>query len=229
MDTSYEEQLAFIRALQRAVLKSVPHKSPLPDCRPREPKDVYENRGKYGACCERSRLIEKTLRSCGYTTRHIFVYSKRGIRKRHPPSWKWWYLWQSNIDRHSVSEVHTNKGWLVVDSNSCWLSLDKQDKPYSMKDMQSSEQISWKDQMDSEPGWDDLKKICDGTFYFHYGIYCRTGRLYPPFWFRFRICRTKIVVPSPDMDIREFLQNFYCPNLPRIARCHLSGVKAGTE
>jgi len=178
----YEDEVAFIRAVQRAILQFVPYeenKGPLPYGEPREPKDIYKHKDKYGACCDRSRLIEKILRKHGFTTRHVFIISTEDtgcilgalLPKALLPK----------VDMHSVSEVLTKKGWLVVDSNSDWMPLDKKNHPHSMKSIRYEKQILWKKWQ--KPMCLDMKAICEGPFTFFYGLYSRRGWLYPPFFY----------------------------------------------
>jgi len=206
---TYEDQVGFIRAVQHAVLHSVPHKRPLPYGKPREPKDIYEAKGQYGACCDKSRLIEKILRRHGLKTRHVFMCSIKGFGCK----LKTWL--SKDVVNHAVSEVLTKKGWLVVDSEVEWVSLDKQNRPYSMKKIRCEKRISWKKPMCS---CSEMKKICDKPLTFLYGLYSRSGRLYPPFWFCFPLTSTdteiKFCFPFPDINCDEFLYN--CPRLKKV-------------
>ena len=203
----FEDQVAFIRAVQRAILHLVPKNRPLPYGKPREPKDIYTHKGKYGACCDRSRLIEKILRIHGLKTRHVFMCSIKSF------GCKLKALLSTGVENHAVSEALTKKGWLVVDSNTEWVSLDKQNRPYSMKKIRCVKRISWEKPMGSE-----MKKICEGPFNFLYGLYSRCGRLYPPFWFRYPLTSTdtkiKFCFPFPDINWCEFRYNYndcLCP------------------
>lgn len=208
---AYEDEVAFIRAVQDAVLNLVPNKSPLPYFKPREPKDIYQTKGEYGACCDRSRLIEKILRKHRFKIRHVFIYSKNSFGgKLLLFFWKYLCFFCSHVKTHAVSEVLTKEGWLVIDSNANWVSLDKQNKPHPMKDIECGRQIFWKEPMCSQPNCSDMKDICEGSFAFLYGVYSRRGRLYPPFIFCFlkhgiRFCT------FPDVSFYELLYNFPSP------------------
>lgn len=173
---TYEDEVEFIRAVQNTVLNLVPNKNPLPYFRPREPKDIYKAKGKYGACCDRSRLIEKILRKHRFKTRHVFIF--KCSRER---------------ESHAVSEICTKNGWLVVDSNSNWVSLDENNNPHSMKHIIYGSQIMWEKPMCSQIGRSDMKDFCEGSSYFFYGVYSFSGKLYPPFIYRW-----------PNINLREF-------------------------
>jgi len=208
---TYEDEVEFIRAVQNAVLNLVPNKSPLPYFKPREPKDIYKAKGEYGACCDRSRLIEKILRKHRFKTRHVFIYSKNSFGGK-PLSffWKCLCFFCAHVKTHSVSEVLTKEGWLVIDSNSNWVSLDKQNYPHSMKDIECGKQIFWKEPMCSQANCSDMKDICEGFFTFLYGVYSRRGRLYPPFIFCFPKHDIKFCI-FPDVNCCELLYNFPFP------------------
>lgn len=196
----YEDQLVFIRAVQRAILNSVPHGNGLPYGKPREPRDIYEAiaKNQTGACFDRSRLIEKTLRMHGFETRHVFMCSTKSVECKLK-------AWLSlKVDSHAVSEVLTKEGWLVVDSNADWMSLNKQNHPYSMKSIQRERHILWE-----KPMCSDMKNLYEGSFTFLYGFYSRNGTLYPPFLFCIRRHnRIKCCFPLPDINLCEFLYNF---------------------
>jgi len=208
---TYEDEVGFIRAVQRAVLHSVPHGKHLTYGKPREPRDIYEAiaKGQSGACCDRSRLIEKILGRHGFKTRHVFMYSKNSFGGK-LLSWFWKCLcfFCEHVKTHAVSEVLTKEGWLVIDSNANWVSLDKQNNPHSMKDIECGRQILWKEPMCSQPKCSDMKDICEGSFTFLYGVYSRCGKLYPPFIFCFPKHDIKLCFPFPDMNCCEFLFNF---------------------
>ncbi len=171
INPGYEDELKFIEAVQHAVLTYVPYerkKRPLPYGKPREPRDIYEFKGKRGQCCDRSRLLEKIFRLNNFGTRHIFLYyggALKGLFK--------------NKNNHALSEVETKKGWLVVDSNTRWLSLDIDKRSIPIKNIRSENIIHWKECM---PMRSDIKEQCEKSFNFLYGLYCRSGKQYPPFW-----------------------------------------------
>jgi len=202
---TYQDEVQFIRDVQHEVLKSVPLGNPLPYGKPREPRNICEAiaKSQSGACCDRSRLIEKILRMHCFKTRHVYMCSIKdaGCKLK---------VWLScNIEQHAVSEVLTKKGWLVVDSNAEWMSLDKQNQPYSIKSIQCERHILWEKPMRS-----DMKKICKKSFTFLYGLYSRSGKLYPPFLFCFPSncphTQIKFCFPFPDINWRELLYNLKC-------------------
>jgi len=171
--------------VQQAVLRIAPLDEGIPTNLPREPKDVFE--AHRGLCYDRSRVIEKILRSAGLRTRHIALYAippgdsaLRALLTKGTPS-------------HAVTEVWTEQGWLVVDSNAPWLSLDRSDRPVPMAVMHSAAtgqtHVAWR-----TPPPND---IYAHPFTFVYGLYSRNGRLYPPY------------DAIPDVEYGELMDNIY--------------------
>lgn len=186
---TYEEELKFIHAVQEAVLKTISGWTGIPLNQSREPRAVYEQR--LGLCYDRSRLKEKIYRLSGFPVRHVALYST--IREKY----KWMALLKSEFSGHSISEIKTRKGWLVVDSNVVWISLDEKNRPVSLKEMQADflhRKIKW-----SPYYLQFIQDIYKEEFVYVYGLYSRHGRFYPPF--------NRI----PDISWGEFLQNI--PNI----------------
>lgn len=179
----YKEEIHVIAEVQRAVLRCMPGNIGIPFNTPREPKDGYV--AKSGLCYDRSRVIEKILRHLNFQTRHIAIYS---TEKTHS---SFLSLITPGVSSHAVTEVLTTKGWLVVDSNDPWVSLDTQENPVPMEQIQSDagrSTISWFQPFPSG--------IYKKPFTFVYGLYSRHGRFYPPYDF------------IPDMNYKELMQNF---------------------
>jgi hypothetical protein len=182
---TYQNEVDTIILIQNSVLTKISHKIALPFGTTREPKDVFI--AKAGGCYDRSRVIEKILRYLGFKTRHIAMYStiktgsaiKSLTTKRNPS--------------HAITEVLTKKGWLVVDSNSRWISTDSKNYPVSLSKIQlyaeGSASISW----NQKPPY----KIYENPFTFVYGLYSRHGRFYPPYNF------------IPDINYKELTYNIF--------------------
>jgi len=183
-EPTYAQELEFVLAVQRSVLRIAPKNKGIPFGREREPKDLYLSGT--GLCYDRSRAIEKVLMHSGFRTRHVAVYSKKSAGSLLG------LLKPRRIDSHSVTEVLTRKGWLLVDSNVAWVSTDGAQNPVSVKKMQASAErgdaVAW--------GMGPAPKIFRGPFHFVYGLYSRHGRFYPPYDF------------LPDLHYGEFLRNF---------------------
>jgi hypothetical protein len=179
---SYEKENKFIIEVQNAVLRLAPDNLGIPYNAQREPRDVYF--AKSGLCYDRSRVIEKILRYSGFQTRHIAIYSTEQTHSSFQS------LITPGISSHAVTEVLTKKGWLVVDSNDFWVSLDGQGNPVSIEQIQSDvghRNISWAKLFPSG--------IYKKSFTFVYGLYSRHGRFYPPYNF------------IPDVNYKELIQN----------------------
>jgi glycosyltransferase involved in cell wall biosynthesis len=183
----YEEQLALISSVQKAVIDHTPVLSGIAMDRPREPKDVYlAGRGK---CYDRSRAIEKALRFYGFETRHVAIYSTKKTGSAAQA------LLASGGPSHAATEVRTSRGWLIVDSILPWISLDRRRNPVSMATLQAAgaEAISWEDDVVLH---DELiMYVYREPFTYVYGLYSRHGRFFPPYNF------------IPDVNYPELGQN----------------------
>ena len=182
---SFQQEIAFIVAVQKAILSITEKGECLSKGRPREPKDVYLAR--CGESYDRSRVIEKTLRGAKFKTRHIMMFSLLPERSKIRS------LFSPFVLSHSVTEVRTIKGWLVIDPDDPWFSLNEREEPVSLKSIQrdvargyiSSEQVVL-------PG---IPVMYRKPFIFVYGLYSRHGKFYPPYNF------------LPDINWSEFLYN----------------------
>ncbi|MBN2105968.1 MAG: hypothetical protein JW832_00970 [Deltaproteobacteria bacterium] len=182
---TYTEELNFIISVQRSVLKVAAKNQGLPFDQQREPMDLYI--AKTGLCYDRSRAIEKILIYAGFKTRHVSVYAKKAAESSLEA------LATPDIESHSITEVLTQNGWLVVDSNTSWISTDKDRNPVSLKDLQAAANKSLPVQWSMQPA----PKIFRGPFIIVYGLYSRHGRFYPPYNF------------IPDIHYGEFLENLW--------------------
>lgn len=179
----YEDERRFIIKVQKTVLRIAHNSNGIPFNMQREPKNIFL--AKSGLCYDRSRVIEKILRYSDFQTRHISIYSTKETSSALKS------LITPHVSSHAVTEVLTSRGWLVVDSNDPWVSLDEQGNPISINQIQSdvgTESISWKD--------DKFSSIYKVPFTFVYGLYSRHGRFYPPYNF------------IPDINYRELIHNF---------------------
>ncbi len=173
---SYMEQIEFVAEVQSSVLAAAPTNKKIPYGSSREPRDLYLAR--HGLCFDRSWVIEKILISNGFQVRHVSVYSADGLRV------PWLVLAVPGIPSHALSEVSTSKGWLLVDSNRLWLSIDHNLDPISVSTIQilGARNILWGDSRAPSPD-----PIFQSPFVHVYGLYSRHGRFFSPY------------VPVPDV------------------------------
>jgi hypothetical protein len=185
---TYADQIDFVTRAQQAVLRLAPLDEGLPANSPREPKEVFE--AHRGLCYDRSRVIEKILRYSGLTTRHVALYAVPEAGSALGA------LLTPGSPSHATTEVLTPEGWLVVDSNAPWLSLDRSGRPVSIAAMQAaasgSAQIAWR----TPPP----NGLYVHPFTFVYGLYSRNGRFYPPY------------DSIPDVQYGELMDNVYDPS-----------------
>jgi hypothetical protein len=177
---NFENQIRFINTVNRIVINTIePSSFGIPLGQKREPKNIIEN--KYGQCFDRSRLIEKILIHYGFKTRHLSIY-KRDNRTSAIKT-----IFTPQSPSHATSEVKTLKGWLIIDSNSNWISLSKEKVPLAFKDL-SDKKLFF-------PIDDSLVPYYHNENIGIYGLYSRHGLFYPPF--------NKI----PDFNFRELFYN----------------------
>jgi hypothetical protein len=183
----FDSQLRFITAVQAAVLRLAPEQDGIPSGHPRELKDLFAARR--GLCYDRSRAIEKTLGRFGLHVRHIALYSSR--------DWlpDFLAILNPSAASHALTEVMTDKGWLIVGSNTPWLSLDSDGNPLSMADLSAHlRRIRYS-------RWEEMEgklqnPIFRTHFGYYYGVYSRHGKFFPPY------------NGIPDVHWGQFLQNF---------------------
>ena len=179
----YQDEIDFIVRVQRAVLRIAPRNVGLPYDATREPGDLL--RAGHGLCYDRSRAIEKILRYAGFEVRHISLYSTRDSGSALAA------LATAGTPSHAVSEVRTREGWLVLDSDDPWVSLDASNGPVAMQTMKAAASGA------VHPQW--KTPVPNGIylrpFTFVYGLYSRHGRFYPPYDF------------IPDVNYTELVQN----------------------
>jgi hypothetical protein len=164
---SFEAEVQTIVQVQAAVLAAAPENRGIPLGSKREPRDLFEH--KYGLCYDRSRVIEKILSWLRFKTRHVSIYATTG-RPRIVA------LLTPQGASHAVSEVQTQKGWMVVDSNVRWIGLDVKRSPVSLNDLQHSALRTW-----AHEASDPIDEILTKPFIQIRGLYSRHGQFYPPF------------------------------------------------
>ena len=181
-EMSFEEQISFIDKAVDNLHYNMQLGVPISFNKNREPQNLFENKG--GLCYDFSRSLEKLFLAAGFKTRHVAVYVDQGGSL--PASL------QTNSLSHSLTEVKTAKGWMIVDSNYSFYALDENGNVYSYEALSALEDM---------PNWNkELPEHYD-TFYNNnissvYGLYSRHGKFYKPY------------TPIPDYNLRELLYNF---------------------
>lgn len=180
---TFQDEVSFIKAVQNSVLKNSYKSIDIPKYSTREPKDVFIL--KTGQCFDRSRVIEKILRFSGFKTRHVSMYSKVKVASSIN------ILLTPGVESHAITEVLTLKGWLIVEPNERWISVDEKYNILSIYDifsqLEKNNKIKWK----NEP-----PLIYNKQFTYVYGLYSRHGQFYPPYNF------------IPDIEWNELMYNF---------------------
>jgi hypothetical protein len=165
---TFEEEIFLIKKIQKMVLQLTPVGDPIPDYEPREPKDLLKK--KSGLCYDRSRTYDKVFKFLGFETRHVYIlYPEHPVTKNVLPYWKAFFT--PGTDSHAVTEVKTVKGWILVDSNSDWISITKNGLPINSDHIKTfSNEFS------------EVPKYFDRHFLAIRGLYSRRGQLYRPYF-----------------------------------------------
>lgn len=157
---SYAEELQRIGTIQQRVLRAVRVSNATPPPGHAVEPDELLRRGQ-GACYEISRALEKAFALNGLLSRRVFHLYRQdrsflsALTTRGHPS-------------HATVEVHTRRGWLLVDSIVPWLALDKRGNPVPASGI-------WNhlDRFDSMPP----EHLVLSSWALR-GLYSRNGRLY---------------------------------------------------
>lgn len=185
---SFEEQIRLIEHAQQAVHQRTTGWDGIPEGQPREPKQLYL--GRTGMCYDRSRVLEKIFTYLGFPNRHLAMF------EREPNVHAYTTILLHHVSSHAISEVKTKKGWLMVDSNTLWLSLNDDYQPVSMPQLQQrykhGETIHW-----ANPIVTEFDNFYNSRCIALYGLYSRHGRFYPPY-----------ISGVPDYRVRGLLYNF---------------------
>ena len=179
---TFEEQILFVDNIVNTLHDNYFVGTPIAYNSSREPAKFILNGG--GLCYDFSRTIEKYLMYNGFQTRHVAVYLEHG------GFWK--TISMKGVYSHSLTEVKTSKGWMIVDSNLKFYALDDMNKIYSYKDLvKQKESPKWK--LSLEEG---IRPFYSPNIEYVYGLYSRHGGFYKPYNF------------IPDYNVSELFYNF---------------------
>lgn len=180
---TFDAQVETVLAVQDAVLSTAPKNEGLPLGAPRELKDLFE--AKRGLCFDRSRAIEKILTHLGFEVRHAAIYATDDTGRIRA-------LFTPRTPSHAVTEVNTDRGWLVIDSNRRWIGLTADGDPIDLASLRkTAPDVTW-----DRRAKDAMSPILTGPFTYVLGLYSRHGRFYPPY------------SPVPDLDWSQLHYNF---------------------
>lgn len=176
---SFDEEIEIIRAVQYMVLLKAPVGAPIPEQSEREPEDLFKQQS--GLCYDRSRTYDKVFSWLGFESRHVYI-----LYPEHPSSGARLSLWQAFFTRgtnsHAVTEVKTSRGWVLVDSNSAWISVARDGSPVGVDRLH--------EQAARLPG---IPAYFDRPYWAVRGLYSRRGQFYRPY------------VPYPQLNWTDFM------------------------
>jgi hypothetical protein len=175
----YESELQVISKINNHILQLYPVGEGIPLGTSREPIDL-DTHGT-GLCYDRSRTLYKAYRWAGFEVRQTFLmypYDESG-NKINPI----FAFFSKETTSHAVVEILTKKGWLVVDTNTPWISNSVDNIPISASEIRMQ-----KDRFKDVP-WN-----YDRDFVSIRGLLSRNGHMYPPY------------ISLPDLNWREFIK-----------------------
>jgi hypothetical protein len=179
---NFEQQIQWIHKAVFNLHQDFALLQPIAYNKAREPLNLYANGG--GFCYDFSRTLEKHFMNNGFQTRHVAVY----LRKDN----FWNTILSPGVFSHSLTEVKTKNGWLIIDSNLPFYAMDINATIYSFEDlMLNSSEIQWELPLNAE-----LKPFYSSEIVKIYGLYSRHGKFYKPYNF------------LPDYNFRELFYNF---------------------
>ncbi len=176
---SFDEQIALIERVQRQVIRMAPAGDPIPEYQNREPEDLFLKRS--GLCYDRSRTFDKLFNWLGFESRHVYIlYPEHPRTKEVLPYWMAFFV--RGTKSHAVTEIKTKKGWMLVDSNSPWISLTKKGEPVNSDDIPARARE-----------FSQIPDYFDRPYMAIRGLYSRHGNFYRPH------------IPSPELNWADFL------------------------
>lgn len=175
----YDDQIKLIQLLQNEVMNKTPGSTPIPEYESREPEDLFLK--KSGLCYDRSRTLDKLFAWYGFESRHIYILYAQNPRTGEDVSFGR-ALFTRATDSHAVTEVKTNKGWIVVDSLQPWISLTADGTPVDADHIY--EQAS---------KFSTLPDAFNKPYWAIRGMYSRRGHFYRPY------------IPYPELNLNDFI------------------------
>lgn len=164
---SFEDEIRVIRWAQAQVFKAAPGNDPIPEYAEREPMDLLKARS--GLCYDRARTLDKALTWLGFEARHVYILFAEP--QSGTSAWSFIRHALSRSSSHAVTEVKTSRGWLLVDSNTPWISLDNQSFPVAAADVHEK-----RSHFQAPPEYTQT------PFWAIRGMYSRRGQFFRPYF-----------------------------------------------
>lgn len=185
----FQSEYLFIEKLEHSVLNEICHKE---ISHSMFGNMSYYFKEKMGFCYDRAVLMEKVFLYYGFPFRHIFIYYP-SEKDKDPGLYD---FFRKSTESHAVLEVKTKNGWMLMDSNSDWIGLSKNGKPFTIKDLRADLYDNGKIDLKEEytngvPFWKEHPK-----FNYVYGFYSRNGSFFSPH------------IGLPEVNLRMLLYNF---------------------
>lgn len=127
-------------------------------------------KSKSSQCYHKARLVGAILSFEGFKVRNVYLILRPFYK------FKWLNLFLRNLQSHSLIEVNTKKGWVVVDPYLDWISLDSDGNPISIKLIREFGfgNFKWKHQVKPEG------LFVYNKFDYIFGLFSRHGQFFKP-------------------------------------------------
>lgn len=197
----FDAEFRFISALQDSMINGITHTFN-PYNILGSVKYYYDTRKGY--CYDRAALLEKTLRYCGFQTRHIFIYFDNTKNEL-----GFWDFIKKNSS-HAMMEVKTSRGWMAVGTNCNWLGLHEDGTLmdiFAMRKCIEQNCLQLRKKWNAGiPFWEEIHHR--GKFRIVYGLYSRHGQFLTSHPLETWMNKIKIRSPFPDYNLRELMYNY---------------------
>jgi Transglutaminase-like superfamily len=165
-ELTFNEEIALIQEYQKKILTAAPMGAPIPEYQDREPVNLLRQGS--GLCYDRSRALDKAYQWAGFKSRHVYILFLKDPQKGHRLS-PLQAIFTNGIASHAVTEVKTQRGWMLVDSNTTWISINKNNEP------EDADKLNEK-----FTAFESMPTYFSDEYIAIRGLYSRRGQFYKP-------------------------------------------------
>lgn len=180
----FTNQVKNIKKIVNLVINSTPQERSetiyIQNRQPRTAQNIVE--AKSTICYDRSWLIETLAEQQGYPARRVFLLANT------TSNFKPW-IFSRNVISHAMSEIHTEKGWVLVENQETWCGVINE-TAISVADIFRNKEILKQIPLKNK------NHILYKNFNYYRGLYSRHGQLFEPY------------VPFPEVRWKDLLWSF---------------------
>jgi len=180
----FTNQVKIIKKIINLVINSTPPEGSetiyIQNRQPRTAQNVVE--AKSTICYDRSWLIETLAEKQGYPARRVFLLANENSNSKP-------WIFSRNAISHAMSEIYTEKGWVLVENQEIWCGVINE-TAVSVADIFQNKKI-----LEQIP-LKNKNHILYKNFIYYRGLYSRHGQLFEPY------------VPLPEVRWKDLLWSF---------------------